>query len=287
MIKNYPSLPQYLRISFYVLCMLVMLSGNAQALPRQELVPGGIALLPLPNYQPGMTVKFDGKRTATFKEHGRWYAIGGISLNAKLGVHKFTLRYKNGTKSTRKVTVVAKTYPLQRLTISNKLLVDPDASEMKRIIKEHARKVRARKFWSNNTPDLNFIWPAQGPISSLFGLRRIFNGQPRKPHNGLDIAAAEGAPIKAVADGTVIDCGSFFFSGNMVYINHGQGIITLYAHLNKIDVKPGEFVKQGQVIGNVGMTGRATGPNLHFAVYSNQSLVDPLFMLPAQHTDKH
>jgi len=127
---------------------------------------------------------------------------------------------------------------------------------------------------------VEFIWPVTGRISSIFGLRRFFNEQERRPHSGLDIAASEGTPIKAVASGTVLDAGDFFFSGNMIYIDHGQGIITLYAHLSKISVKPGDVVRQGDIIGEVGQTGRVTGPHLHFAVYANQALIDPMFMLP-------
>ncbi len=256
-------------------------------MPQQALVPGGIAILALPDYQPGTVIKFDGKRVAVFREHSHWYAIAGISLNARLGEHKFTLKHKDGTRRIEKINVVAKKYPEQHLTIKNKRKVDPNAEDIKRIIKEHVRKVRARKVWSNTTPEVDFIWPVHGPISSLFGLRRFFNGEARKPHNGLDIAAPEGMPVKAVAAGTVIDCGSFFFSGNMIYLDHGEGIISLYAHLSRIDVKPGDVVKQGEVIGEVGQTGRATGPHLHFAVYANRTLIDPLFMLPQLATASH
>jgi murein DD-endopeptidase MepM/ murein hydrolase activator NlpD len=280
MIKKHPARTRFFSICFCSFCLFAVLSGNVLALPQQALVPGGIAILALPDYQPGTVIKFDGKRVAVFQEHSHWYAIAGISLNARPGEYKFTLKHKDGTRRIEKIRVNAKEYPEQHLTIKNKHKVDPDARDMIRISKEYLRKVHARKVWSNTTPEVDFIWPAHGPISSLFGLRRFFNGEERKPHNGLDIAAPEGQPVKAAADGTVIDCGSFFFSGNMIYLDHGQGIISLYAHLSRIDVKPGDVVKQGQVIGEVGQTGRATGPHLHFAVFANQTLIDPLFMLP-------
>jgi murein DD-endopeptidase MepM/ murein hydrolase activator NlpD len=287
MIKKHPTRLRFFSICFSSLCLLAALSGNALALPQQALVPGGIAILALPDYKPGTMIKFDGKRVATFEEHGHWYAIAGISLKARAGEHKFTLKNKDGTRQVRKIQVVAKKYPEQHLTIKNKRKVDPNAKDMIRISKEYIRKLRARKFWSKTTPELDFIWPVRGQISSLFGLRRFFNGEERKPHNGLDIAAQEGLPVKAAANGTVIDSGSFFFSGNMIYLDHGQGIISLYAHLSRIDVKPGELVKQGQVIGEVGQTGRATGPHLHFAVFANQTLVDPLFLLPQLTAGNH
>ncbi|MGB5679062.1 MAG: M23 family metallopeptidase, partial [Gammaproteobacteria bacterium] len=119
-------------------------------------------------------------------------------------------------------------------------------------------------------------------ISSVFGLRRFFNEQERNPHTGLDIAAPEGTDIKTAADGIVIEAGDFFFSGNMVYVDHGQGLISLYAHLSRIDVKPGDSLRRGDILGAVGQTGRVTGAHLHFAVIANGVLVDPLYFLPKQ-----
>jgi murein DD-endopeptidase MepM/ murein hydrolase activator NlpD len=151
---------------------------------------------------------------------------------------------------------------------------------MERINKERTRKRAAKLHWSNTYPDIDFIWPVSGEISSIFGLRRFFNEQERNPHNGLDIAAPEGTDIKVTADGTVIETGDFFFSGNMVYVDHGQGLISLYAHLSRIDVKPGDVMRSGDVLGAVGQTGRVTGAHLHFAVIANGVLVDPVYLLP-------
>ena len=267
--------------------LLLVLASTVHALPQQALVPGGIALLKLPDYQADTIIEFDGKRVAVFNDQDTWYALAGISLGSNPGEREFSLKYSNGVTLKHKIKVEPKNYAEQRLTIKNKRKVNPDPLDMERINKERERKNSARKHWSETMPRPDFIWPTEGEISSIFGLRRFFNDQERKPHNGLDIAAAEGTPVKAAADGTVIESGDFFFSGNMIYVDHGQGIITLYAHLSRIDVKPGDSVKQGDIIGAVGQTGRVTGPHLHFAVFANETLIDPLFMLPERLQSAH
>ena len=268
-------------LSKRILFILLILSSSViQALPEQALVPGGIALLQLPDYKQDTKVYFKNKRIAVFPYENTWIAMAGIGLSTKPGDYEFSIRRADGLNLNTKVTVNYKKYEEQHLTIKNKRKVNPDKNDSKRIATESKRKKKAKKLYSDSSPDVDFIWPVTGRISSIFGLRRFFNEQERRPHSGLDIAAKEGTPIKATADGTVIDSGDFFFSGNMIYLDHGQGIISLYAHLSKLNVKPGDTVKQGDIIGEVGQTGRVTGPHLHFAIIANQALIDPVFMLP-------
>jgi murein DD-endopeptidase MepM/ murein hydrolase activator NlpD len=262
------------------LLLLIFFSTSATALPEQSLVPGGIALLGLPDYQQGTVIRFDGKRVAVFPYEDTWFAMAGIPLNSKPGDHQFSIEHHNGITLNTRISVIEKIYKEQHLTIENKRKVNPNKKDLKRIAMERPRKRKAKSTRTDTIPDVDFVWPVSGRISSIFGLRRFFNEQERSPHNGLDIAAIEGTPVKAAAKGTVIDAGEFFFSGNMIYIDHGQGIISLYAHLSRIDVKAGDVVNTGDIIGAVGQTGRVTGAHLHFAVIANQTLIDPVNMLP-------
>ena len=274
--------PTKTTVAMICLAVITLAPVPAQAMPEQALVPGGIAIMGLDDYSAGTSITFDGRKTTIFQDGQSWYALAGIPLKAKPGTYRFKVEQQDGTAAVTPVDVKSKKYKEQHLTIKNKRKVNPNKQDMDRIAKERVRKRSAKNHWSDAYPDVDFIWPVTGEISSIFGLRRFFNEQERNPHSGLDIAAPEGTDIKVTADGTVIETGDFFFSGNMVYVDHGQGLISLYAHLSRIDVKPGDVLRRGDVLGAVGQTGRVTGAHLHFAVIANGILVDPLYFLPEQ-----
>jgi|OpeIllAssembly_1097287.scaffolds.fasta_scaffold15908_1 murein DD-endopeptidase MepM/ murein hydrolase activator NlpD len=265
-----------------LLLVFFLLPGLAQALPRAEPVPGGVAVIALGESSQPPRARYNGSRVLITPDRGQWYAIVGLSLDAKPGQHRLDVERSNGQRVQLPFTVTDKAYETQRLTIKDKRKVEPNAADLQRIATETARIGKAlTRFSEQASVVTDFLPPTAGVRSSSFGSRRIFNDQPRKPHSGMDIAAAEGTPIVAPAAGVVIDSGDFFFNGNTVFVDHGQGLITMYCHLSRIDVKPGDQVKAGGRIGAVGMTGRVTGPHLHWGVSLNNARVDPALFLPA------
>ncbi len=254
------------------------------ALPASEPVPGGIAIITVGTVaEKAPHVAFQDNRVMVVRELDAWHAIVGLPLALALGKHTLTVTAPNGSKHHQSFDVNNKTYEEQRLIISDQRKVDPNPEDLARISREAAIQKKAFMIWRNETPDnLIFDMPAQGPFSSAFGLRRFFNGQPRQPHAGLDIAAAEGAPVTAPADGIVIETGNYFFNGNTVLLDHGLGLVSMYNHLSRIDVTPGMQLKRGQILGLIGKTGRATGAHLHWTVSLNNARVNPALFLPAE-----
>ena len=160
-------------------------------------------------------------------------------------------------------------------------MVDPPAELMARIERESAHLKTVRSRWrDNHATDAAFVLPAAGRLSSRFGVARVLNGKPRSPHAGLDVAVGVGTPLVAPGDGIVIDTGDYYFCGKTLFIDHGNGLISLYCHLSEHIAKIGDAVKQGERVGLSGGTGRATGPHLHWSVYLNGTAVEPeLFLL--------
>lgn len=269
-------------------CLLggALLCGSAALaaeLPLASPVPGGVAVVSVaPAGTPMPVVHYDGKRAlVTRAESGEWVAVVGIPLDAAVGSHSLQVQGDGGTEQ-RSFEVVPKAYATQHLTLENKRMVNPYAKDLPRILAEQARSRAAFASWSDPEPSaLRFTAPVDGRNSGTFGLRRIFNGEPRRPHGGMDIAAPTGTPVRAPADGRVVEVGDYFFNGKTVFVDHGRGLVTMYCHLDRIDVQPGDAVKAGQTIAAVGATGRVTGPHLHWTVSLNGTAVDPqLFLIP-------
>lgn len=253
----------------------------AVALPKESRVPGGIALVPVPGSDIAPSVIFNTHRVAVIRKDDRWVAVVGIPLAEKPGELKLKVSTPGGTTEVP-FTIQDKSYRTQNITVKNQRHVDPNPTDLKRIAGETKRSDAAlSKFTATDAPSLQLLSPVEGVRSDSYGSRRVFNGQPRNPHSGMDIAAPKGTPIRSPAAGTVVEVGEFFFNGNTIYIDHGDGLVTMYCHLDSIKVKLGDRLAAGDSIGTVGATGRVTGPHLHWGVALNRAMVDPALFLDA------
>lgn len=278
------------RFTFYaagLLLAVLIASPPADALPRHQAVPGGVAVIELPATGAARPqVSFRDRPVMVIAENERWFAVVGIPLSMAPGPASLSIDNPDGPALPLTFVIGNIDYPEQRLTIGNKRQVDPTAEDLERIAGDRREINRAFRSWNREPVDTAFHLPAIGPRSSAFGLRRFFNEQPRSPHSGVDIAAPDKSAVVAPAAGVVVATGDYFFNGNTVLIHHGQGLVTMYCHLSEIDVQDGERLDAGDLIGKIGQTGRVTGPHLHWSLSLNQVRVNPeLFLvepIPAQ-----
>jgi hypothetical protein len=277
-----------------VLSVLVTLPLQAQALEQtvaqlgQQLhrpVPGGVAVVPVLDLTDSPTppvVTLNAQRVLVIKGDRSWWAIVGIALDTEPGEHALVVSATSTTPqpSTVTLTVEPYNYKSQHITLKNRAMVSPPPQTLKRIKRELNEQLAAYATFSDFAPsNLIFEAPVSGRLSSPFGLRRYFNGKPRHPHSGLDFAAPTGTPVKSPADGRILMIGDLYFNGLTVFIDHGQGVISMFCHLSGINHLPGDVVKRGDVVGVVGSTGRSTGPHLHWNVSLNGARVDPALFL--------
>ncbi len=277
------------KILFFTLFITVSKFAFAESFPHASAVPGGIAIINLkPDFNKNNKIYFNKKRVLIRRTNKGWQALVGLPLKIKPGIHKVKIISPQGKKMYREFSVHKKNYKTTHITIKNKRMVSPTKKDIERHYKEKPLITAALKTWTeNDNVQTHFIIPVEGRFSSIFGLKRIYNKQKRiRRHTGLDIAAPTGTAIKSPARGTVIRTGNYFFTGNTVFIDHGQGLISVYFHLNKTLVKAGQQLKQGEMIGTVGMTGRVSGPHLHWTISLNNTKVDPKLFITAHATKK-
>ncbi|NYT23366.1 M23 family metallopeptidase [Alcaligenaceae bacterium] len=267
--------------------MVAAMSGGAAAhaagfIARtlHQPVPGGVAVLSLGASERKPSARYDAAPVMVVKDsNDEWVAIVGIDLKAARGRHE--LRVEGPEGSRRLVFEVGhKEYASQHIKLKNQAHVTPDPEQLKRYEREYAEQMEAyARFRPGGPSNVLLDPPVKGRTSSPFGLRRFFNGEERNPHSGLDFAVPRGTPVQAPADGVVTIVGDYFFNGRTVFVDHGQGFITMYCHLDAVSVDVGREVKRGEVLGRVGATGRATGPHLHWNVSLNGNRVDPAIFL--------
>ncbi|MDZ4382285.1 MAG: M23 family metallopeptidase [Parvibaculum sp.] len=259
-------LASFFLLSFPAAAGTLEISGN--------MVQGGLAI---GRTAPGAEVSLDGMMLDV--DADGIFAVG-FDRDQKPAA-KLRISYPDGTAAEHELVIAPREWQIQRVEGVPQKYVSPPPEAMAAIaratkLKEEARKTRA----GGSRFAEGFIWPATGPISGVFGSQRYYNGEPRRPHYGVDVAAPTGTPIRAPAGGVVtLAEPDMYFEGGLVFLDHGQGVTTLTMHMSRVDVKKGDRVEQGDVIGAVGGTGRATGPHLHWGMYWRGAWLDPQLLV--------
>ena len=282
-------------IAFFCLVFCFLFSGSGLSKEKgcitsfkvtpDVLYQGGIAKIEF-RVQRGCLLKrvsFSGK-SVPFKarDDGSYMVLVGAGLKERPGkkrVRFYFFRKGKHLKLSRFIVLKAKKYKAEYLKVKKKMVSFPPkilkrVLEDQRAVREACSRIRPVIYWKEG-----FIWPVKSKILSPFGLRRFFNGKPRSPHSGVDLRARENTPIKSPNDAKVVLVRDCYLSGNTVVLDHGGGLYTLYAHLSKVNVRQGQMVKKGQVIGLSGSTGRVTGPHLHWGVSLLGQRVDPVALM--------
>lgn len=268
------------------LAALVLLAAGAADAIEANRAPAGLTWqgdfsqggLVVGVAQPGLALRLGGRDVPVAKD-GRFVFGFGRDDAASMSL---TVSHRGGQSETMLLSIAPQTYDIQRIDGLPPAQVTPPPAVLERIRRENAMIAAVRQ---RNTPRQDFmqgwVWPAQGPVSGVYGSQRILNGEPRTPHYGLDIAAPTGSPVVAPAAGEVVLAEKdIYFTGGTIIIDHGMGINSAFSHLQALNVKVGQQVRQGEQIGTVGATGRATGPHLDWRVNWFDVRLDPQRLLP-------
>ena len=269
-------------ISAYI-CLVAATDAFADPVFVGNPVPGGVAIVDLGSTEdPLPRTRFGAKKVLVIKQDGQWKGLVGLSLKTLPGNYIVSYQTDNdkGSSKEASIKVAPKSYPEQRIKMKQKKYVSPGKEQLSRIKREKTHMGKLFKIWREADVSVELSWPVVGPLSSPFGLRRFFNDQPRNPHSGIDIAAPEGTDIVMPSDGIIIDTGNYYFNGKTVFVDHGQGMISMFNHMSKIAAKTGDKLQRGDKIGEIGSTGRVTGPHLHWSLSLNEARVDPMLFLP-------
>ena len=260
----------------------IQLATNARSIRQGEVV---VFTATTPQLVDAVRARAFGRDLATFRlDATRWQTLLGIDVDTAPGSYEVSFEATSAghtSTATSELNITAGTFGKRVLRVDEGYVNPPDLAIAR--IKREA--VEIEQLWTQSEPrrlwDLGFVRPVPGRANGAFGSRSIFNGQPRQPHGGADFLSPAGTPIHAPNSGRIVLARDLYFTGNTVVIDHGLGVFSLLAHLSVMDVHQGDLVTRGQTIGQVGATGRVTGPHLHWAVRMNGARVDPLSVLSA------
>tara|TARA_Y100000817_G_scaffold298428_1_gene275611 strand:- start:313 stop:1140 length:828 start_codon:yes stop_codon:yes gene_type:complete len=223
------------------------------------------------HHETGFT--FNNARVLSYEDDDKYYLVFGIPYDSYIGSNTYLLKNGN-TNFPITFTIRHKEYATQYIKV-DKIYTEPSKKLIDRVIREKNEITLVRNKWIDIKNDFNFILPVKGITTGVYGTRRFYNGKEGKYHNGLDIAAPLGTEIVAPSSGKVLLTGDYFYNGKFIYVEHGQNLKSIFIHLNKILVNAGDMIKKGQKIGEVGSTGKSTGPHLHWSVTLNSVYIDP------------
>jgi len=260
----------------------IQLATNARSIRQGEVV---VFTATTPQPVDAMRARAFGRDLATFRlDATRWQALLGIDVDTAPGSYEVSFEATSVGRTataTTELNITAGIFGKRVLKVDEGYVNPPDPAIAR--IKREA--VEIEHLWTQSEPrrlwDLGFVRPVPGRANGAFGSRSIFNGQPRQPHGGADFLSPAGTPIHAPNSGRIVLARDLYFTGNTIVIDHGLGVFSLLAHMSVMDVHQGDLVTRGQTIGQVGATGRVTGPHLHWAVRVNGARVDPLSVLAA------
>ena len=256
---------------------LLLISGSLTAVHAQQdgitlngtltqgsLIRGQVA--------PDAIVTLDGE-TLALNSEGKF--VFGFPRDASLS-HTLNVELPDGTTLVRDITLTKREYNIQRIDGLDSKMVTPPKAVLERIRQDNGNVSIARsKVTDADALCTRFEWPAKGPITGVYGSQRVLNGVPKWPHFGVDVGGPTGAPVTAPVEGTVTLAEDLYYSGNTLILDHGMGVFSTFLHLDSITVKVGDTVAQGEQIGTIGATGRATGPHLDWRINLGKMRLDP------------
>ncbi len=243
---------------------------------NQSYSPGDVILIPLDSSYHTENFYYKKNLVTTVMKDNSPYLLFGIPYGTRHGDITFHFSSNNYTKKYT-TEIVAKKYPIQDIKINKSSKKNKDLID--RIINERKEIINAKKSLYNTYPDFNFIIPAEGTVTGIYGTQRYYNGKKGNFHNGHDIAAKTGTPVYAPSSGKVLLTGDYYYNGKFIMINHGNNLISMFLHLNDIHIKKGNIIKKGEIIGTIGSTGLSTGPHLHWSVLLNNTYINPLSLV--------
>lgn len=215
---------------------------------------------------------------------GHYQAVAAVPVSARETIpFLLTITYEKGEPEHRlvRIPVARAEFPVERLRVARQFVEEPDSALRMRIAaeREAANEVHRRSFDTPRIWSGDFARPTEGPVTSAFGTERVFNGELQSRHWGVDLDGEGGDPVVAANRGAVALVGDFYYSGNVVYLDHGEGLVTAYLHMSEALVASGDTVERGQLVGRIGATGRVTGPHLHWLTRFGRVTIDPMSVL--------